>query len=88
MGQEGASVPFALALFALRQVGRPMPMPHLSRMLVEEPQSLTSLADRLQRAGLVQRIPGRRDRRTINLLLTPDGMKLAEQLAVSANQTL
>jgi len=88
MAREGASAPFALALFALHQVGKPMPMSRLARMLVQEAQSLTSLADRLQREGLVERVPDRHDRRTINLGLTPEGVKLAERLALSAERTL
>jgi DNA-binding MarR family transcriptional regulator len=89
MGQGGSSAAMASALFALKQAGRPMPMSRLARIVVQEPQSLTSLADRLETAGLLGGAPRTgSDRRVVNVFLTLKGEQLAERLSASAREAL
>jgi DNA-binding MarR family transcriptional regulator len=50
--------------------------------------SASRLCDRLVAAGLVERVPGRVDRREIALYLTPSSRKLLEQLRVARREIL
>ena len=50
-----------------------------SRTQIEN-SSLTSMADKLERRGLVQRRPDAQDRRIIRVFLTPGGKEMAERL--------
>ena len=59
------------------------PMRVLADHLGSEPSNVTGLADRLQEAGLVQRVAGT-DRRVKVLQLTPEGRRLRERLAEQA----
>jgi DNA-binding MarR family transcriptional regulator len=56
--------------------GGPRPMSALSRDLGVSLSALTQIADRLERAGLVQRVAEGRDRRVRSLRLTPRGEKI------------
>ncbi len=51
----------------------------LAERLVISPSNLTGLVDRLERKGLVRRIPGS-DRRTNHLQITPKGSQLLEKI--------
>ena len=51
----------------------------ISERLVVSPSDMTGLIDRLERRGLVRRIPGR-DRRTNLLRITPKGVQLVERI--------
>jgi DNA-binding MarR family transcriptional regulator len=50
--------------------------------------SASRLCDRLVAAGLVERVPGRVDRREIALYLTPSSRQLLEELRASRRATL
>jgi DNA-binding MarR family transcriptional regulator len=76
----GLSYPQAAVLTVLRQHGRPMPLSHVARMLTQEAQSTTELADRLERRGYVQRIRDPRDRRLVLLELTASGQDVVDQI--------
>lgn len=52
----------------------------LARELYIDSASMTRMIDRLQKRGLVERMPRGDDRRVINLRLTEDGLALAGQL--------
>ena len=52
------------------------------------PTTLTSMVDRMEKAGLVCRMPDKKDRRTNLIHLTKDGKELEERARVIANQTL
>ena len=86
MTRAGISQAQASVLVVLKSVGRPLPLSRLARLLVQEAQSVTSLIDRLEGRGLVHRVPDTRDRRVINVELTPEGEALFERLYPGAQQ--
>jgi DNA-binding MarR family transcriptional regulator len=55
----------------------PVGMTELSRALHLEKSSLTGLVDRVERRGLVTRVPDGTDRRALWITLTEDGARLA-----------
>ncbi len=73
--ETGVSLPQALALTAVDGAPQPLLLSGLASRLLQEAQSVTSLADRLERAGLAQRVHDLPDRRAIRLELTPAGKK-------------
>src|SRR5438132_13146247 len=84
MTKAGISQAQASVLVVLKSVGRPLPLSRLARLLVQEAQSVTSLVDRLESRGLVRRVPDSRDRRVINVQLTPDGEEMFKQIFPAA----
>jgi DNA-binding MarR family transcriptional regulator len=75
----GVSLPQALALTAIETAPQPLLLSGLAARLLQEAQSVTSLADRLERAGLARRVHDLPDRRAIRLELTDAGRsKVAE----------
>jgi DNA-binding MarR family transcriptional regulator len=74
--RAGISYAQAAVLIALGRAGAPLPLSRLARTLVQEAQSVTSLIDRLEARGLVRRMPDKRDRRVVNVVLTPSGDEL------------
>lgn len=69
----GVSLPQALALTAIETAPQPLLLSGLAARLLQEAQSVTSLADRLERAGLARRVHDLPDRRAIRLELTSAG---------------
>jgi MarR family transcriptional regulator, organic hydroperoxide resistance regulator len=63
----------AKALFLL---GTPLTMKELGQRMGCDPSFVTTVADALERHGLAQREPSQRDRRSKNLVLTPEGVRL------------
>ncbi len=61
--------------------GGPMQMNRLSRELLTTAANVTSLIDRMEKKGLVERAVDRGDRRKIAVQLTPDGKKIFETAA-------
>jgi MarR family transcriptional regulator, organic hydroperoxide resistance regulator len=71
------SPPQALALLRL---GAPLPMHDLAERLRCDASNITGIVDRLEGRGLVERQVDGADRRVKNLVLTPAGKTLLEQL--------
>jgi MarR family transcriptional regulator, organic hydroperoxide resistance regulator len=75
----------AMALFKLEA---PMTMKELGQKMGCDPSYVTSIADALEKHGLARREPSVRDRRSKNLVLTPDGVtardKICRELATRA----
>lgn len=46
--------------------------------------SITAMADKLEAAGLAERVRGRSDRRSIHLTITPAGSALVESILTAA----
>ena len=67
----------AKALFLL---GTPLTMKELGMRMGCDPSFVTSVADALERHGLALREPSPRDRRSKNLVLTPEGVTLRDRL--------
>jgi MarR family transcriptional regulator, organic hydroperoxide resistance regulator len=63
----------AKALFLL---GTPLTMKELGMRMGCDPSFVTSVADALEKHGLARREPSQRDRRSKNLVLTPEGTRL------------
>ena len=64
-----------LKLLAFSRAGE-LPMGKMGERLMVHPTSVTSAVDRLEAQGLVERVPGDRDRRQTLARLTPPGREL------------
>ena len=73
----GLTVSDTKALFML---DAPMTMKDLGLRMGCDPSFVTSVADALEKHGLARREPSQRDRRSKNLVLTPEGAQLRERL--------
>ena len=73
----GLTVSDTKALFML---DAPMTMKDLGLRMGCDPSFVTSVADALEKHGLARREPSQRDRRSKNLVLTPEGEKLRDRL--------
>ena len=73
----GLTVSDTKALFML---DAPMTMKDLGLRMGCDPSFVTSVADALERHGLARREPSPRDRRSKNLVLTPEGAQLRDRL--------
>jgi DNA-binding MarR family transcriptional regulator len=56
-------------------------MSELSRMLLVSNGNATTVVDRLEKDGLVRRTASETDRRTVQVALTPEGLRQFEVLA-------
>ena len=73
----GLSVSDTKALFMLEA---PMTMKELGLRMGCDPSFVTTVADALEKRGLARREPSQRDRRSKNLVLTPDGEALRAKM--------
>jgi MarR family transcriptional regulator, organic hydroperoxide resistance regulator len=73
----GLTVTDTKALFMLEA---PMTMKDLGLRMGCDPSFVTSVADGLEKHGLARREPSQRDRRSKNLVLTPEGVELRDKL--------
>jgi len=73
----GLTVTDTKALFMLEA---PMTMKDLGLRMGCDPSFVTSVADGLEKQGLARREPSQRDRRSKNLVLTPEGVQLRDRL--------
>ncbi|MFN8557540.1 MAG: MarR family transcriptional regulator [Dehalococcoidia bacterium] len=76
----GLSYPQSAVLTVLRLNGKPLPLSRVARLLTQEAQSTTELADRLERRGYVRRIRDQRDRRLVLLELTDEGQEAIDKI--------
>ena len=58
----------------------PMTMKDLGLRMGCDPSFVTSVADALEKHGLARREPSQRDRRSKNIVLTPEGVTLRDRL--------
>ena len=65
---------------ALLMLDTPMTMKDLGLRMGCDPSFVTSVADALEKHGLARREPSQRDRRSKNLVLTPEGAKVRERI--------
>ena len=68
-------------LFTLRRAGEPYRLTpsRLADSLLVSSGTLTSRLDRLERKGLIARVPHPRDRRSVEVELTADGRRLVDE---------
>jgi len=76
--RHGSSSMRMMLMNALFLNGGSMSPTELSRRIFRARHSITSMVDTLERQGLVQREPNPKDRRSINVTLTPEGKRLFE----------
>jgi MarR family transcriptional regulator, organic hydroperoxide resistance regulator len=65
---------------ALLMLEAPMTMKDLGLRMGCDPSFITSVADALEKHGLARREPSQRDRRSKNIVLTPEGTTLRDKL--------
>jgi DNA-binding MarR family transcriptional regulator len=65
---------------ALIMLDTPMTMKDLGLRMGCDPSFVTSVADALEKHGLARREPSLRDRRSKNIVLTPEGVTLRDRL--------
>ena len=67
----------AMALFKL---DAPMTMKELGQRMGVDPSFITAIADALEKHGLARREPSLRDRRSKNIVLTPEGVTVRDRI--------
>ena len=67
-------------VMALLKLEAPMTMKDLGLKIGCDPSFVTSIADTLESHGLARREPSQRDRRSKNIVLTPEGKTVRERL--------
>jgi DNA-binding MarR family transcriptional regulator len=80
---QGIAADFGLTVSdtkALFMLDAPMTMKDLGLRMGCDPSFVTSVADGLEKHGLARREPSQRDRRSKNLVLTPEGVQLRDRL--------
>src|SRR5580700_2243787 len=65
---------------ALVKLDTPMTMKELGQRMGCDPSFVTTIADALEKHGLARREPSLRDRRSKNIVLTPEGEAVRERL--------
>ncbi len=70
----------AMAVDFIARQPHPPRLADISRFLMQEPQSLTALIQRLERRGWIRREPSQRDRRAMLVELTEAGRQLHQRL--------
>jgi DNA-binding MarR family transcriptional regulator len=81
LGITGMQTAQYRTLGVLMRKGTPLPMSELGKRLYISKPYMTMLIDQLIQDGLVQRIPDTRDRRVINIAITPEGGRHLKQAA-------
>ncbi|WP_421693726.1 MarR family winged helix-turn-helix transcriptional regulator [Aestuariivirga sp.] len=79
--KHGTTLPRFDVLAALYRRRDGTTMSELSRLLLVSNGNATAVVDRLERDGLVRRVPSEQDRRTVFVALTPEGLRQFETLA-------
>ena len=80
---QGIAAEFGLTVSdtkALIMLETPMTMKDLGLRMGCDPSFVTSVADALEKHGLARREPSLRDRRSKNIVLTPEGATLRDRL--------
>ncbi len=80
---QGIAADFGLTVSdmkALIMLEAPMTMKDLGLRMGCDPSFVTSVADALEKHGLARREPSLRDRRSKNIVLTPEGVTLRDRL--------
>lgn len=75
-------------LGVLMKEGTPLPMSELGKRQYISKPYMTILVDQLIQDGHVQRIPDTRDRRVINIAITPEGKRHLKQAASRYKETI
>ncbi|GHF11042.1 MarR family transcriptional regulator [Kordiimonas sediminis] len=76
--QTGLTAPQLVVMHAIRKQGR-IPPSAVAREVALSQATITSILDRLEKAGLVRREPSEKDKRVVHACLTSDGMRRLEE---------
>ena len=66
---------------ALLKLDAPMTMKELGQRMGCDPSFITTIADALEKHGLARREPSVKDRRSKNIVLTPEGVSVRERVS-------
>ncbi len=80
LGGVGISLPQALVLLQIAAVREPLLLSQVATRLLQQPQSMTSLMDRVEQAGWARRVHDLPDRRAIRVELTEAGVARANEV--------
>lgn len=77
-------------VFALRRSGAPYRLSPtaIARGLLMTTGTMTGRLDRLERRGLIARVPNAKDRRSLDIELTAEGLRLADEAVTRHDATL
>lgn len=75
----GLSLPQFLTLFLLKNSSRPVTPTMLATYLAQMAQSVTSLVQRMEKRGLIERTRTETDRRSVTLRLRPEGEQVLDE---------
>ncbi len=78
-GARDITLPHLIALNLLKTEGRSK-MNDIARAMHISTSAATGLVDRMVKGGYVKRVPGREDRRIINIEMTPKGRGIVEDI--------
>jgi MarR family transcriptional regulator, organic hydroperoxide resistance regulator len=81
---QGVAAGFGLTgsdAMALLKLEAPLTMKDLGLRLGCDPSFVTTIADALEKHGLARREPSLRDRRSKNIVLTPEGVAVRERIS-------
>ena len=78
--KHGSSSMRIMVMSTLYFNGGSMSPTEISKRISRTRHSITSMVDTLERQGLLQREPNLKDRRSINVTLTPEGKRLLERM--------
>jgi DNA-binding MarR family transcriptional regulator len=67
-------------VIALAKLDAPMTMKELGQRMGCDPSFVTTVADALEKHGLARREPSLRDRRSKNIVLTPEGVRVRNRI--------
>ncbi len=81
---QGANISLeqALAVLQIATAAQPLVLHQLAERLFQQPQSITSLMDRVEQAGWVRRVHDLPDRRAIRVETTESGAAKAREVGV------
>jgi len=88
-GEAGLTVQQHQAMLAIRAAGQEgMRVGEVADRLLLKPHSATGLIDRLERLGLVERMPAAKDKRQVRIMLRPEGEALLKSLSAAHREEL
>lgn len=87
-GPWGLSVPQILTLYFLNWATDTVTPTALANYLTQEAQSVTSLLQRMEASGLIERRPNPQDQRSIEIVITAQGKEIIEQCSESTFQVV
>jgi DNA-binding MarR family transcriptional regulator len=88
LGRHGLTIPQFVALAVLQRFGPEMTMREIGEMIQAPPSSMTSIVDRHEQRGLIQRRPHPTDRRATLARITDAGLELLTVINDERHQAL